>query len=222
MKKKNLVVFDIDGTLVDSVSIHQKGFVQALKQMGVQSIDSNFKTYRHHTDSYIAKEIYEKDKKEEFSSAMLERFETLLYDFMKEHAFSPIIGAKVLVDQIDNKTDFAVAYATGSLLRPAQLKLESIGLNVRNACLVASNQIEDREGIVSEAITRAEILHETKFKRVISVGDGLWDLKAAGNLNLEFRGVGEKNKEVLIRNGMKYHSIDFQGVDVEAWLSMLT
>ena len=39
------------------------------------------------------------------------------------------------------------------------------------------------------------------FKRVISVGDGLWDLLTADNLNIEFIGIGEENKDLLIKNG---------------------
>ena len=65
--KNNLIVFDIDGTLTESVEIHQKGFINALTHLGVQNIDSNFKEYKHHTDSFIAKEIYENDKSSPFS-----------------------------------------------------------------------------------------------------------------------------------------------------------
>ena len=54
-----------------------------------------------------------------------------------------------------------------------------------------------REEIVSAAIKNAlTYYHADKFERVISVGDGLWDLLTAKNLDLEFIGVGLTNKEI--------------------------
>ncbi len=82
MKKNKLIVFDIDGTLTESVEIHQKGFINALTQMGVQNIDSNFKEYKHHTDSFIAKEIYENDKSSPFSGIEVGKFETHILNFI--------------------------------------------------------------------------------------------------------------------------------------------
>mgnify|MGYP000669299615 CR=1 FL=1 len=55
-----LVIFDIDGTLTDTVLLHQKAFTQSLTQLGVQEIDTNYNEYLHHTNSYIAKGIFEK------------------------------------------------------------------------------------------------------------------------------------------------------------------
>ena len=74
MKKQNLIVFDIDGTLTDSVKIHQKAFTEMLYEIGVNSINSNFKTFKHHTDSFIAKEIDETDKGDEFSKSKIIEF----------------------------------------------------------------------------------------------------------------------------------------------------
>ena len=54
---KRLAVFDIDGTLTDSVSIHHNAFNKSLIQFGFDNYNSNFNTYKHHTDSYIFKTI---------------------------------------------------------------------------------------------------------------------------------------------------------------------
>ena len=62
MRKKNLIVFDIDGTLTDSVNQHQKAFTETLHDIGVAKIISEFKTFKHHTDSFITKEVYENEK----------------------------------------------------------------------------------------------------------------------------------------------------------------
>ena len=183
MKKSKLIVFDIDGTLTESVEIHQKGFVNALTQLGVKKIDSNFKAYKHHTDSFIAKVIYEKDKNTLFSDIEIGKFEAHLLNFIQNYPIAEITGAKKTVEQIEDETDFGICYATGSLLKPAKYKLDSIGLKCNREQLIASNNIEDRESIVLKAIESAKSFYKTeKFERIISVGDGLWDLKTAQNL----------------------------------------
>jgi len=52
--KENLLIFDIDGTLTDSVPVHQTGFRNALKNSGITDYDNNFSGYKHHTDSFIS------------------------------------------------------------------------------------------------------------------------------------------------------------------------
>ena len=122
-----------------------------------------------------------------------------------------------LIEFLENKTDFGVCYATGSLRRPAEFKLKSIGIKFKENQLVASDNIHEREKIVSTAIENAsEIYNVKKFGRIISVGDGLWDLITAKNLGLEFIGIGFKNKELLIENGAKFVYENLTKFDVGA------
>lgn len=216
MKKNKLIVFDIDGTLTESVEIHQKGFINALTQLGVKNIDSNFKAYKHHTDSFIAKVIYENDKNILFSETEIGKFEALLLNFIQNYPIVEITGAKKTVEQIENDKDFGICYATGSLLKPAKYKLDSIGLKYNREQLIASNNIEDRESIVLKAIESAKLFYDIeKFERIISVGDGLWDLKTAQNLNLEFIGIGSKNKEIMTKNGMNNYFEDLTNFEIK-------
>ena len=39
------------------------------------------------------------------------------------------------------------------------------------------------------------------FTKIIAVGDGVWDLKAAQELDIDFIGVGIKNKEAMLDLG---------------------
>ena len=87
--KNNCIVFDIDGTLTDSVSLHHEAFINALRQMGVQSMDTNWGNYKHHTDLFIAKTIYENDTKQPFNS---ERVSELEYFLLKHIESAPVIN----------------------------------------------------------------------------------------------------------------------------------
>ncbi|MBL4652608.1 MAG: HAD family hydrolase [Flavobacteriales bacterium] len=206
MKKKNLIVFDIDGTLTDSVGIHQKAFIEALSDLGIEKIDSNFKEYKHHTDSYIAKVIYENDKKELISELKASEFEHHLTKKVIAERIDEIRGATNLIENLENQTDFGVCFATGSLRRPAEFKLKSIGIDFSDKQLVASDDIFERENIVQKAIDNASDFYNVKnFDRIISVGDGLWDLITAKNLGLEFIGVGLTNQKVMAENGTEIH-----------------
>ncbi|MDW5289625.1 HAD family hydrolase [Formosa sp. PL04] len=204
MEEKILIVFDIDGTLTDSVKQHQKIFTEILFDVGVLSINSEFKTFKHHTDSYIAKVIYENDQKELFSEAKVIQFENGLTQKIKYESIHEINGAKKLIELLKHNPNFGICYATGSLRRAAEYKLESIGITFDRKQLVASDDIYEREKIVRKAIDNAtEYYNIEKFDRIISVGDGLWDLITANNLGLEFIGIGLANKTELIENGAK-------------------
>ena len=202
MQKKNLIVFDIGGTLTDSVNQHQKAFTETLHEIGVAKLNSEFKTFKHHTDSFIAKEIYENEKQTPITESKINKFEIGLTQKINGEKIREIKGAKKLIAMLENKTDFGVCYATGSLHRPAKFKLKSIGVSFKEKKLVASDKIYEREKIVRKAIENASAFYKVKkFERIISVGDGLWDLITANNLGLEFIGIGFKNKNVLIENG---------------------
>jgi len=199
---KNLIVFDIDGTLTDSVTQHIKAFKKTLLEMGVSEINDDFKTFKHHTDSFISKSIFESNTSKEFSKVEFDVFENGLTDKLLGQTINEITGAKHLIDKLKNSADFGFCFATGSLRKPAEYKLNTVGIPFEDWQLVTSDSIYDREGIVSKAIENASKYYNTpKFERIISVGDGLWDLLTAKNLELEFIGVGLINEKILTENG---------------------
>lgn len=204
MKNKNLIVFDIDGTLTDSVKTHQKVFTEALIQIGIKKINSEFKSFKHHTDSFISKEIYETTLNSPFSYNMMNKFENDLTEKITLEKIDEIPGAKNLIEKLEKETDFGVCYATGSLRRAAEYKLKSIGIEFNEIQLVASDNLFEREKIVEKAINNALKYYDLeKFEKIISIGDGLWDFITAKNLDLNFIGIGKANKEILIQKGVK-------------------
>lgn len=202
MARQRLIVFDIDGTLTDSVDIHHRAFYKSLHELGVKEIDKEFHDYKHYTDLHIAKVIFEKDRNEPFSQEKALEFEELLLKNMNSSSVSEIKGAFKLIDHLKTDQDFSFCFATGSMLLPALFKLESSLLNVNKELVIASNNIEERERIVQTSIEKCKDFYQIgKFDQIISIGDGLWDLKTAENLGLEFIGVGEKNRKSLESNG---------------------
>lgn len=217
--KQTLFVFDIDGTLTDTVSLHQYAFVQALAQLGVKEIDTNFNAYKHHTDYHIAKTIYEKDTGFSFETQQQAMFEDLLFDFIDKESFAAISGAQQMIAALEADSNTGVCYATGSLLRPAICKLQRTGINFAPLQLSASNGIEERESIVQAAIQQAKAFYkQDHFERIVSIGDGLWDLLTARNLGLAFIGIGNQHQQLLAAHGATLHFRDWQGFHMD-WFS---
>ena len=112
------------------------------------------------------------------------------------------------------ETNYAICFATGSLLRPALVKLDQAGINFVPELVVASNTLFDRETIVKKAIESAESYFQVNhFETIISVGDGIWDLRTAKNIGVHFLGIGEKNYMDFKNENIKTHISDWAKFD---------
>ena len=209
--KKNLIVFDIDDTLTKSEDQHLFAYTQAMKDFGITEINENWKGYTHHTDSHILKENYERNFKDAFSFSFIDRFEAKMAAYMLESKkVEEIKGAKAVIEYLLTETEYAISMATGSLLKPAFIKLNQARIKIDEQLVVGANSIYDREGIVTEAIKRAEAFYQVeKFEHIISVGDGLWDLQTARNLGVHFIGIGMKNYADFEKEKIKVHIKDW-------------
>jgi phosphoglycolate phosphatase-like HAD superfamily hydrolase len=94
-----------------------------------------------------------------------------------------------------------VALATGGWRLSAQLKLAAAGLDCRGVPLASADDGLTREEIVEQACARAGF-SISAATRIVSVGDGVWDVRTARSLGLRFLGVGEgTHAEALYRAG---------------------
>lgn len=217
MKKKNLIVFDIDDTLTKSENQHQTAFVEAMISSGITNINKDWKSYKNMTDSYILKKNYERNFKKEFDFSMMPEFEKK----MTEHLLSlpetkEILGAKAIVDFFMNETDYAICFATGSLLEPALIKLQQAEINFIPDVIETASSFYTREEIVKSAIEKAKKYFQIEeFKTIISIGDGIWDLKTAHNLGVHFLGIRNKNLEDFQQHDIKSHIVDWSHFDFQ-------
>lgn len=217
MHKKNLIVFDIDDTLTKSGFQHQLAYVNAMKELGITKINQDWKTYKHHTDSYILKKNYENNFEDSFNLSFIKDFEVKMTTAMLLlKKVEEIKGARAIVDFFMNQTNYGVAFATGSILQLAFIKLNQAEIKFTEKLVVGSNSIYEREGIVKEAIERAKKYYQVEvFENIISVGDGIWDLKTARNLGVHFIGIGAKNYPDFEKENIKVHIKDWLAFDWE-------
>lgn len=217
MKKGNLIVFDIDDTLTKSENQHQKAYIEAMKSFGITKINQDWKSYKNMTDSYILKRNYETNFNKEFSLSFISEFEEKMTELLLTLSKTQEIqGARVIIDFFMKETDYAICFATGSLLKPALIKLEQANINFVPSLVEASNNLFTREEIVNSAIKKAKNYFQVEeFKNIISVGDGIWDLRTAKNLGVNFLGIRNKNLSDFEAEGIKSHIEDWTRFDFQ-------
>jgi len=212
-----LLIFDIDDTLCQSESQHQEAFVDAMRKMQIHDIDQDWGSYAHHTDSFILKKNYEANLGKDFSLDLIHSFELEMTELML--GLSPvqeISGALEFLEQVRKSPEYAMAFATGSLLKPALIKLRQAKLPFLEDLVVGSNQHYSREEIIKSAIDRARAHYSVnRFQSIISFGDGIWDLRAAQKLDLHFVGIGPKNASDFREAKLDFHIKDWTDLNLQ-------
>lgn len=205
MEKKNLIIFDVDGTLINSMPIDAKCFVDSLsKDFGIKDINQDWSIYKKVTDSGIFEEIYESAFNKKPSTDDFKKHEDSFFKVLKneiEANLNPILeisGAKEMLNSLQNKSNYYISIATGTYFKTAMYKLKQININENDFPISTANDDMKREKIIETSIAKAKIFYGIDdFDKIISVGDGSWDLKTAINLDIPFVGIGKsKFKEI--------------------------
>jgi|SRR5215207_905749 len=212
----NLVIFDIDGTLTETDHVDDICFVQALADAhAVTDISTDWASYPHTTDSAITSHIF----RERFNRAPEEiellkiktRFVRLLEDYRATDPslFAEIVGASLMLRRLNQEPEYRVALASGGWRVSATLKLKAAGIEVDDLPAAFADDGLSREEILQSAVLKAQVLYQqSHFARIVSVGDGLWDVRTARNLKLPFLGVGRGGGKKKLRRAGATHVIE--------------
>src|SRR5689334_15361907 len=102
----HLVMFDIDGTLVDSAGFDAELYVEAVRSVLKLEIDSDWTAYEHVSDSGILEQVLRDARldgqRQELAARVQERFVSLVRDYLGRApgAVREIAGAKSLIDRL--------------------------------------------------------------------------------------------------------------------------
>jgi phosphoglycolate phosphatase-like HAD superfamily hydrolase len=184
-----IVVFDIDGTLLHSVGQHQAALLDAYLELGIEIGDRELSEFPDHTDSAIYDLLLFEQRGESASADELRELDVVL-----EHHYlgqtrrdqpMAVTGARTLLADLETDDRLDVVFATGSMRRVARHKLTQLGVDADRSPLATASERLTREEIVASAIELVAGPISVP-PRVISIGDGLWDLRAADALGLPF------------------------------------
>lgn len=195
-----LVIFDIDGTLTNTLNVDDLAYLEAVKEICCIDINDaewqEIKSVSTGTDSAITMNIYQRyffrAPKNEEVIAIQNRFYSILNSTLiaEPAAFKEIEGASGLFKEIQCKNDYNVAIATGCWKATADLKLSAIGINTSEIPMSTADDFQIRSDIVKNAVNMSKKFYKIdEYDKIYYVGDGHWDFAASQELGLEFIGI---------------------------------
>ncbi len=188
-----LVIFDIDGTLTETVKADEECFLRSLAEVcGFNDVEPDLSHYEHSTDSGIFHEIHEARTGRVPSAAEVLRFRRHFVDLLaqvsSESAFAAVAGAPQLLAGLACSVEHGVSLATGAWRDAARLKMASAGMCYEAFPSASSDDAFHRESIIKLSMQRAAERYGG-FDRAVYVGDGVWDARASQAIGIPFIGI---------------------------------
>ena len=202
-----LIIFDVDGTLTDTVAVDARCFLQTFDEVcGFKDVDPDWSVYADATDAGIYREIFTTRIGRAPTAAETEQFRRHLVGLFRaaaqERPFAPVPGAPQLLDRLGQSPNFQIALATGCWAEPARVKMTAAGMNYDDYPSASADDAPERESIIKLALARAIRLKDDKFSAAIYVGDGVWDARACRKVGIPFLGIAAgAQREMLIAVG---------------------
>lgn len=196
-----LVVFDIDGTLTDTMDVDVECFERAVHEVVGVEIPATWAEFEEITDPAIVETACRLAGHPLPDAATLsraaERTGVLLGRALDTapHRFAPIPGAETVFARLRG-TGCRLAMATGAWRPSAEVKLRGAGIADATVPLATSSEHRARADIIREAANRAGGAVEGP----VYVGDGVWDGRAALELGYRFVGVGTGDRARRLRD----------------------
>jgi phosphoglycolate phosphatase-like HAD superfamily hydrolase len=199
----HLIMFDLDGTLVDSTNIDSDCYLQALVDVfgfNLDLIDRDWGNYPHVTDAGILQTLCQTElgrnptaiEISHYQQRFLERLNTAI-----SHQLQEICGAKDLLHYLDLKPNFAISVATGGWRTTAEFKLQQTGLDQVLLPMACSDDAYARVEIMKCAYQRSiDLYQQPEFETVTYIGDGIWDGVASNQLDYRFIGIGSGDRAI--------------------------
>jgi len=190
-----LVMFDIDGTLTETMKVDEERFVRSFAEVfGLTDIDADWSHYPHVTDSGIFHEVYA-PRMGRLPTALdisrfRQRFIELLAAASSQFPFAPVAGADRLLSRLASQGAYRVSLATGSWRDSARLKMASAGMCFDDHPAASADDALERESIMKLSEQRAGDWYGGPFAGTVYVGDGVWDARACRALGIPFIGIG--------------------------------
>jgi phosphoglycolate phosphatase-like HAD superfamily hydrolase len=216
----HLVMFDIDGTLTETMKVDEECFVRSFKDVfGLTDIDTDWSHYPRTTDSGIFHDVFTLGIGWSPSAQEVSRFRQhfiqSLADASSLSPFTPVAGADRLLSRLAQGGSHRVSLATGGWGDSARLKMARAGMCFDDHPAASADDALDRESIMRLSRQRAAERYGESFACTVYVGDGVWDARACRSVGIPFIGIGTGSRGTrLSAEGAVCVFPDFSDVDL--------
>jgi HAD superfamily hydrolase (TIGR01509 family) len=171
-------LFDLDGTLIDSVYQHVQAWHEALHAAGIE-----LSVWRIHRKIGMSGGLFVDMLRRE---AGIEITPGVLEQLRKDHAAAylrlaprvrPLPGTQELLAHL-TRVNIPWAIATSGLMATARVNIESLGIDPSRVPIVTRDQVRRAKPDPDLFLAAAERLH-TNIEFAVIVGDSIWDMLAA-------------------------------------------
>jgi phosphoglycolate phosphatase-like HAD superfamily hydrolase len=216
----HLVMFDIDGTLTQTMKVDEECFVRSFKDVfGFADIDTDWSHYPRTTDSAIFHDVFTsrigRSPTAQDVSRFRQHFIHLLAAASSQSRFAPVAGADRLLSRLAQDSSHRVSLATGGWRDSARLKMASAGMCFDDHPAASADDALERESIMRLSRQRAAERYGESFVCTAYVGDGVWDASACRNVGIPFVGIGTGSRATrLSAEGAVCVFPDFSDADI--------
>jgi len=191
----HLVMFDIDGTLTETMKVDEECFVRSFKDVfGFVDIDADWSHYPHTTDSGIFCDVFTarigRSPTAQEVSQFRQHFIQLLAAASLQAPFAPVAGADGLLSRLTLGGSYRVSLATGGWRDSARLKMASAGMCFDDHPAASADDALERQSIMRLSGQRAAERYGDSCACTVYVGDGVWDARACRRVGIPFIGIG--------------------------------
>jgi HAD superfamily hydrolase (TIGR01509 family) len=178
MRHETTFLFDLDGTLVDSVYQHVLAWKEALDADGLA-----LSVWRIHRRIGMSGGLFLnqllRETQTEFSAERIERLQQMHVDAYRRlsHQVCPLPGARELLAAL-TQTGIRWAIATSGRLTTASVNLAALGVDPAVATVVTRDEVKHAKPDPDLFIRAAERLG-VPVEDTVVVGDSVWDMLAA-------------------------------------------
>jgi phosphoglycolate phosphatase-like HAD superfamily hydrolase len=158
----NLVIFDVDGTLTDTMDIDTTCFAESIYELYPDiTINTNWESYQYSTDTGFLLEIFNKNFSREPTDEELSQIQTVFFKRLNSIFYQQSIkcthleGALTIFEKL-KAVNWQVAIATGCWEQSALLKLKAAKLPHNFIPMGHGGDGFRREDIVHSAIEKAK------------------------------------------------------------------
>lgn len=195
--KKNLAIFDIDGTLMHSAGHDEDLFKKAHAQhVGEDTTDQHWGDFTHMTDHAINTEFFERIYDRPATVNEVDAIKGSFFDMMKQthvtapEKFAPVRGSIEAVNRLLDHDQWSVCFASGGWGVSSSFKLSTLGIHSNDHPTAFGDIHSDRLTLVNGAMEAAQQKAGVDtFDQIVSIGDAIWDVETARKLGLSFIGI---------------------------------